>query len=153
MSSLEPSCAQSRSSFFTGVPRSAATSLLPAVVETLGPLPDSRGNLRPRRGMFVHFHGDRGQLLLHALAVAPPGGQLRGVPAAAEGEEQGGVGLEQGMELELETPGLWLHALSERQGRTLHRDIVGQEMLRGSKGTHSHKVKRYQFGRLFKDFE
>lgn len=103
---------------FLGVPRGAATTLLPAVLETMGPLPDTRGGLCSDRGMFVHFCRDRGQLLLHTLAVAHPGGQLCCLPAAAEGEGQGGVGLEQGLELELEleTPGLWIHALSEQQG-------------------------------------
>lgn len=99
-----------------GVPRGAATALLPAFLETLGPLPDPRSNLCPDRGMSVRFCRDGGQLLLHALAVAHPGGQLRGVHAAAEGEGQGGAGLEPGLELELETSGLRVHALSEQQG-------------------------------------
>lgn len=101
---------------FTGVPRGAATTLLPTFVETMGLLPNPRGALRSDRGVSVHFRRDRGQLLLHAFAVAHPGGHLRCVLAAAEGEEQGGVRLDQGMELELETPGLWIHTLSERQG-------------------------------------
>lgn len=110
--------AESSSLLSTGVPRGAATTLLPAFLETLGPLPDPWGTLCPDWSMFVHFCRDRGQLLLHTLAVAHPGGHLCGVPAAAEGEEQGGVGLEQGLELELEleTPGVWVHTLSERQG-------------------------------------
>lgn len=85
---------------------------------TLGLVPDPRGGLCPDRGVFVHFCRDRGQLLLHALALAYPGGELRGVPAAPQGEEQKGSGLEQGLELdlELETPGVWVHALREWQG-------------------------------------
>lgn len=113
----------------TGLPRGAASTLLPSFLATLGPLPDPRGSLRSDRGMLVHFCRDRGQLLLHTLTVAHPGGYLRGVPAAAEGEGKGDVGLEQGLELDLETPGLWVHSLSEWQGRTLHCHIVGYEML------------------------
>lgn len=85
---------------------------------TLGLVPDPRGSLRPDRGVFVHFCRDGGQLLLHTLTVAYPGGELCGVPAAPQGEEQKISGLEQGLELdlELETPGVWVHALRERQG-------------------------------------
>lgn len=97
-------------------------------METLGILPDPRGNLCPDRSVPVHFCRNRGQLLLHALGVAHPGGQLRGVPAATQREEQGGDGLEQGLELELETSGLWVHALREQHRRTLHRHIDGSEM-------------------------
>ena len=80
-------------------------------METLGLFPDPRGSVRPDRGVLVHLCRDRGQLLLHSLAVAHPGGQLRGVPAAPQGEEQGCGGLDQGLELELEAPSLWVHAL------------------------------------------
>lgn len=87
---------------------------------TMGLLPNPRGDLCSDWSMFIHFRRDRGQLLLHTFAVAHPGGQLRGVPAAAEGEEQGGARLDQGLELELEleleTPGLWIYTLSEQQG-------------------------------------
>lgn len=75
------------------------------------------------RDLFVRFRRNREKLLLHSLTVAHLDGQLCGVPAASEGEEQGGSGLEQrlGLELELElevgveleTPGLWIHALRE----------------------------------------
>lgn len=98
---------------FTGVPRGAATTLLPTFMETMGPLPNPRGALRSDRRVFVHFRRDRGQLLLHAFAVAHPGGHLRGVPAATEGEEQGGVWLDQGMELELATSCMWIYTLSK----------------------------------------
>lgn len=97
----------------TGVPRCTTSTLLPALLATLGPLPAAWGALRSYWGVLVHFCRDRGQLLLHPLTVAHPGGQLRGVPAAAEGEGQGGSGLEQGLEVEpeLETPGVWVHSL------------------------------------------
>lgn len=85
-------------------------------METLGVLPDPRRRLRPDRGLPVHLRRDGGQLLLHPLAVAHPGGQLRGLPAAPQGEEQGGCRMEPRLELALETPGLWVHALRERQG-------------------------------------
>lgn len=104
--------------------------MLPTFLEALGLLPDPRDTVRPDRGVFVHFRRVGGKLLLHALAVAHPGGRLRGVPAAARGEEQGGVGLEQGLELELETSGLWVHALSKQQGRTVRCHIDGAETLK-----------------------
>lgn len=87
--------------------------------------------MRPHRSVPVRLRRDREQLLLHALAVAHPGGQLRGVPAAAEGEGSEGAGLEPGLQLELEVEleaaGLWIHALREQQGRTLHGHIAEWE--------------------------
>lgn len=85
-------------------------------MEALGLLPDPWRRLRPDRGLPVHLRWDRRQLLLHPLTVAHPGGQLRGVPAAPQGEEQGDCRMESGLELELEAPGLRVHALRERQG-------------------------------------
>lgn len=98
---------------FAGVPRCSPAPLLPSFMAALGLLPDPRSALRPGRSLSVHFCRDRGQLLLHTLAVAHPGGQLCGVPAATKGEGQRGVRVEQRLELdvELETPGLWVHAV------------------------------------------
>lgn len=116
---------------FTGAQRGPSTTLLPALLEALGLLPDPGGVVRLNRPVFVHFCWDRGQLLLHTLAVAHPGGELRCVTAATKEEKQGEVWLEQWLdpELELETPGLWIHSLWRQQRRTLHCHIVGQEML------------------------
>lgn len=105
----------------TGAARCAAAPLLPALVEALGALPAARSAVRPDRRVPVHFCRDGKQLLLHALAVAHPGGHLRGLPAAAQGEEAGGAGLEPRLELELEAAGVRLHAVRERHRRTLHR--------------------------------
>lgn len=101
-----------------GLPRGATSTLLPSLLEALGALPAPRGPLRPDRRLLVHFRRDGRQLLLHALAVAHPGGHLRGVPAAAQGEEPGESGLEPGpeLELELEAPGVRVHAVPEQQG-------------------------------------
>lgn len=65
-----------------GVSRGASAALLPAVMETLGLLPHPRRRLRPDWDLPVHLRRDGRQLLLHPLAVAHPGGQLRGVSAA-----------------------------------------------------------------------
>lgn len=98
-------------------------------METLGLLPHPRGGVCPDWGVPVYFCRDREQLLLHALAVAHPGGHLRGVPASTQGEETGVVGLEPGLEVELETADLWLHAVRERHRRTLHCRVKRTEVL------------------------
>lgn len=114
-----------------GVQRGPSPTLLPPLLAALGLLPAPRSALRPRRGLLVHFRRDGGQLLLHTLHLAHPGGQLRGLPAAAQGEVCGGAGLERGLqlELELESSGLWVYALSEQQGRALHSHIADQVLL------------------------
>lgn len=105
----------------TGAARCAAAPLLPAVVEALGALPGPRSAVRPDRRVPVHFCRDGKQLLLHALAVAHPGGHLRGLPAAPQGEEAGGAGLEPWLELDLEATGVRLHAVREQHRRAVHR--------------------------------
>lgn len=105
----------------TGAARCAAAPLLPAVVEALGALPHPRSAVRPDRRVPVRFCRDGEQLLLHALAVAHPGGHLRGLPAATQGEEAGNAGLEPWLELDLEATCVRLHAVREQHRRTLHR--------------------------------
>lgn len=117
-------------------------------METLGLLPHPWGSVCPDWGLPVYFCRDREQLLLHTLAVAHPGGHLCGVPASTQGEETGVVGLEPGLELELEleTTDLWLHAVREWHRWTLHCHAKRTEVLQWSK-VMSHwfqKVRRWE---------
>lgn len=132
----------------TGVQRGAAATLLPAVMETLGLLPHPRRGVCPDRGVPVYFCRDREQLLLHALVVAHPGGHLCGVPASTQGQETGVVGLEPGLELELETADLWLHAVWERHRRTLHCRVTRTEVLQWRKAM-SHWFQKVRKKNLF----